>query len=136
MLSNDKINAPASAGHIAGLVAGDLVMFALFVAIGRRSHSEQVSVAEIANVAAPFAIGWLATAPWLKLFRREVAASPSAALGRTALAWSLAAPIGLALRTFAWGREFKLPFAITTFLFNLVLLLLWRGAAAWKLRRG
>ena len=126
---------PLSSARIAGLLVGDLLMFAMFVAIGRRSHSEPVSVGEIATVAAPFAIGWLATAPWLKLFRPEVAANPKAALTRTALAWTLAAPIGLALRTFAWGREFKLPFAITTFLFNLVILLLWRGTAARKLRR-
>lgn len=134
MLTEQKTQPTArSTGHMPGLLVGDLAMFGLFVLIGRRSHSEAVSPREILHIAAPFAIGWLAVAPWFKLFRADVYRNFKAVLGRTALAWSIAAPIGLALRTFVWGREFKLPFAITTFLFNLVILLIWRGLAARKL---
>lgn len=118
-----------------GIIAGDIIMFGLFAAIGRRAHNEPTSLGEIVQIAAPFAIGWLAVAPWFKLFRPEVYTAPGVALRRTAAAWALAAPLGLALRTFGWNREFKVAFAITTFIFNLTLLLIWRGLTARKLKR-
>ena len=135
MVSDQPVPARPSSGRTLGIIVGDLVMFGLFVAIGRRSHSEPTTFGAIVQIAAPFALGWLAVAPWFKLFRPEVYTAPKIVLQRTAAAWTVAAPLGLALRTFAWGREFKLPFAITTFLFNLALLLAWRGLTARKLQR-
>ena len=135
MVADSKLVVRGSTGRMLGLVVGDLIMFGLFVALGRRSHSESVGVGEIVTVAAPFAIGWLAVAPWFKLFRPDVYGAPKLALQRTALAWTFAAPLGLALRTVAWGREFKPTFAITTYIFTLLLLLGWRGWAARKMRK-
>ena len=135
MVADKKMVVRGSTGRVLGLIVGDLIMFGLFVALGRRSHNESVSVGEIVTVAAPFAIGWVAVAPWCKLFRPEIYGNPKLALQRTALAWTLAAPLGLALRTVVWGREFKPAFAITTYIFNLLLLLVWRGWAARKMRK-
>ena len=122
--------AQPSVGRTIGLVVGDALIFALFVVLGRRSHSEGVTLSEIIHVAAPFAIGWFAVAPWFKLYNYDVSGSPKLAMKQTALAWCFAAPIGLALRTFAWGKAFMPTFAITTFLVNLVLLVVWRGFVA------
>jgi hypothetical protein len=135
MVSDQPVVARPAIGRTLGLIVGDVTMFGLFVAIGRRSHSEPTTFGEIVQIAAPFALGWLAVAPWFKLFRPEVYTAPRRALVHTTAAWALAAPLGLALRTFAWNREFKIAFAITTFLFNLALLLLWRGLIARKLKR-
>ncbi|MBA3468457.1 MAG: DUF3054 domain-containing protein [Herpetosiphonaceae bacterium] len=134
-MSDQKITVQPSIGRTLGIIVGDLIMFGLFAAIGRRSHSEPTTFGDIVQIAAPFAIGWLAVAPWFKLFRPEVYGSTKIVLQRTAAAWALAAPVGLALRTLGWGKEFKIAFAITTFLFNLVLLLAWRGWTARKLQR-
>lgn len=130
MLSKDFRSAQPSVGRTLGLVFGDACIFALFVVLGRRSHSEGVTAGEVVTIAAPFAIGWFASAPWFKLYDYAVSSTPKLAMKRAALAWCVAAPIGLALRTLVWGKEFKLSFAITTFLVNLVLLVVWRGVVA------
>lgn len=53
---------------------------------------------QIIETAAPFMIGWFAIAPLVGAYRAEQTATPRSMLGRTALAWLIAWPIGLGLR--------------------------------------
>lgn len=126
--------APFDARRVGVLAVGDVALFMVFAAIGRASHSEAAgfsAIAEIAQTAAPFALGWFVIAPWLGLFNADVSAQPRRMLGRTALAWVLALPIGLIVRALIIGRGSPLSFAIVTFITALLMLLGWRGAYAW-----
>ncbi|HEY1012944.1 MAG TPA: DUF3054 domain-containing protein [Herpetosiphonaceae bacterium] len=133
--AGDSLGAAPSRRRQAALALGDCAVFGLFALIGRRSHGDAAPIVDIARIAAPFAIAWLATAPWAGLYREPLIREPRRAAGRAALAWLAAGPIGLALRSLVFGSEFKPTFAITTMLFNLLLLLGWRAGAAALLRR-
>lgn len=120
------------------LAVGDIVVFMLFAVIGRASHNEAAglsAIAEVAQTAAPFALGWFVVSPWLGAFNADVAARPRHMLGRTALAWLLALPIGLIVRALIIGRGSPLSFAIVTFITALLMLLGWRGVYAWLASR-
>ena len=123
--------------RIATLVVGDAIVFLIFAAIGRNSHGEATGLAAIPQIvltAAPFAIGWFIVAPFIGAYRRELADQPKAMAMRTALAWLLSWPVGLLLRWFFVDRLKNPPtsadaftaFATVTFLFNMVVLLVWR----------
>ncbi len=126
-------------GRVARLVAGDIVAFNLVTAIGLSNHGELTSLGAIplvVTIAAPFAIGWFAVAPFLGLFKGEVAGQPRRMLARTALAWLIALPIGLLLWSIVRQRPVQPAFAIVTFITNLIVLLGWRGVFAWLAARG
>ena len=108
------------------LVAGDLLVFLLFAALGRQSHEEGANLVQVVGTAAPFAIGWFAVAPWLGAFSST--APPRAFLERTALAWLCAWPAGLLLRAIILRRGIPLSFAVVVLVTNAVFLLGWRGA--------
>ncbi len=123
--------------RIATLAVGDAIVFLIFAAIGRNNHGEASGLAAIPQIvltAAPFAIGWFIVAPFIGVFRRKLADEPKAMAMRTALAWLLSWPVGLLLRWFFVDRLKNPPtsagdftaFAIVTFLFNVVVLLIWR----------
>jgi hypothetical protein len=121
-------------GQAGILAVGDTLAFLIFAAIGRASHGEAAGLAailQIAGTAAPFAAGWFAVAPFSGVFRNAIACQPRRALARTALAWSIACPIGLGLRALIRQTGIPITFAIITYLTNLVLLLGWHGALAW-----
>lgn len=128
---------PAAAPNLrqtALLVAGDVATFVLFAVIGRASHSEAAglsAIVEVAKTAAPFALGWFVVAPWLGAFSPAVATEPRQIVGRVALAWLLALPLGLVGRALLIGRGSPLSFAVVTFLVALAMLLIWRVAYAW-----
>ncbi|MBM7841806.1 DUF3054 domain-containing protein [Herpetosiphon giganteus] len=133
MTTNQELsNTPDNSARVIGLIVGDVAIFALFVIIGRLSHEEGVNADAVINVAAPFVIGWGVAAPLLKLYTPAVSEHTKTALQRTALAWCVAAPIGLVLRSLVWKHDFKPGFAITTFIFNMILLLAWRGWSAYR----
>ncbi len=123
--------------RIATLAVGDAIVFLIFAAIGRNNHGEASGLAAIPQIvltAAPFAIGWFIVAPFIGVFRRKLADEPKAMAMRTALAWLLSWPVGLLLRWFFVDRLKNPPtsidaftaFATVTFLFNMVVLLIWR----------
>jgi hypothetical protein len=121
------------------LVAGDALAFMVFAALGRASHSEAAGLSAILQVvetAAPFAIGWYAVAPFVGVYRAELAQQPRRLLERTALAWLLAWPIGLLLRALIRQTTIPLSFAIVTLIANLLILLGWRGVFAWLSGKG
>ena len=121
--------------HAARLVFGDIVVFLAFAAIGRGTHNEPVGLAAIPEViltAAPFAIGWFIVAPFAGAYRSDIVKTPAAMVKRTIFAWALSWPVALALRWFFVDRSRGTPadafftFALVTFLFVLVVLLVWR----------
>ena len=130
----ERVPASPDARRAAMLAGGDLLAFLVFSAIGRASHSEAAGIAalaQIAETAAPFAIGWFVIAPLAGAFSADAASGPRRMLARTALAWMLAWPLGLLLRALIRQTGIPLSFAIITLLTNMLLLVGWRGAFAW-----
>jgi hypothetical protein len=130
--------AASGAGRTALLIAGDALAFLVFAALGRSSHGEAAgpsAILQVAETAAPFAIGWFAVAPLIGACRATVVSQPRAMLGRTALAWLMAWPIGLGLRALARHAPIPMSFAIVVLVTNMIILLGWRGLFAWFLAR-
>lgn len=123
---------------VAALAAGDLVAFNIVTAIGLLSHGELTgldAIGQVAIIAAPFAIGWFLIAPFAGAFRADIASQPRRILPRAALAWLIALPIGLLLWSLIRQKQIQTPFAIVTFITNLIVLLGWRGIFAWLVAR-
>lgn len=135
-----RASVSTDARRLALLAAGDVGVFLVFAALGRRSHGEAAGIAAVGQVletAAPFVIGWLAIAPLVGAFRLGTLENPKVLLGRSLLAWLLALPVGLLLRMLIRQSAFPpISFAVTTFLIVGVLLGAWRGGFAWWQRRG
>ena len=113
----------------ATLIGGDAAVISLFVLLGLCSH-EGVSLAGWARNAVPLTAAWLVIGGALGVFRPEVASSLTTTLQRTALAWPLAAVVGLGARYFVLGHGLAVSFVVVTLLTNLVMLLVWRTAYA------
>ena len=131
--------AAARVRRSAMLAAGDALAFMVFAALGRASHSEAAGIAailQIAETAAPFAIGWFVVAPFAGAYRAELTQQPRLMLARSALAWLLAWPIGLLLRALIRQSTIPLSFAIVTLITNMLILLGWRGVFAWLSGKG
>jgi hypothetical protein len=127
-----------SVGWIAALVAGDIVSFLVFAAVGRRSHSEAsgpAAIGQIASTALPFALGWFLVSPWLGAFRRTLITSPRRMLARTELSWLAAWPVALLLR-WALSEDHQIPisFAAVVLVSNALFLGAWRGLFALAVR--
>jgi hypothetical protein len=120
------------------LAAGDALAFLVFATIGRASHSEAAgldAIMQVAETAAPFAIGWFVVAPFAGAFKPPVVGQPRQMLPRTALAWLLAWPLGLLLRALIRQTSIPLSFAIVTLITNMLILLGWRAVFAWLTSR-
>lgn len=125
-------------GQTLTLVIGDAISFLVFAAIGRNSHGEAAgfgAVLEVVRTAGPFLLGWFVVAPFTGALRGELLTHPRSLLKRTSLAWLFAWPLGLGLRALFLQRGIPLSFAIVVGITNTVLLLGWRGVAAWVLGR-
>lgn len=123
---------PAQNRYVAILVIGDIIAFLVFAAIGRRSHGEAAGLAaglEVFKTAAPFLLGWFLTAPFIGAYRQVT--TPTWMARRTALAWLVAWPVGLALRALLLWRGIPVSFAIVTLLSNGVIICGWRTVFAW-----
>ncbi len=62
------------------LAAGDALAFMIFAALGRASHSEAAGLAailQVAETAAPFAIGWFVVAPFAGTYRADITSPPA-----------------------------------------------------------
>lgn len=116
--------------RIISLAVGDTLVFLLFSVIGRLSHGERVDPAAFPQVlatAAPFAIGWFIIAPYVGAYRHDVTTQPRRMALRTAFAWLLSLPVGLALRGIFVDHDLPpISFAIVTFVFVMLVLQLWR----------
>ncbi len=116
------------------LIAGDVLAFLAFSALGRSSHGESAgldAILQVVYTAAPFAIAWFVIAPISGAYRAEVIINLRRMLGRVAIAWLVAWPIGLILRALILERGIPLSFALVTLLTNMAILLIWRGTFTW-----
>ncbi len=119
--------------RLAALVAGDVISFLVFTAVGLNSHKETVSPASVVAIAAPFLIGWFVVAPFFGAFGRRASAAttrPVPLLPRTELSWVVAWPVALLLRKIAFHGDITAAFAIVAFIFNTLFLLGWRGVTS------
>jgi peptidoglycan/LPS O-acetylase OafA/YrhL len=107
----------------------DIVCVIVFCTIGRRSHAEGLTLAGIAQTAWPFlagaAVGWLVIRGW----RRPFTVIPT---GLTV--WVATVAVGMLLRK-ATSAGVSTSFVVVASVATAVLLLGWRGAAAF-FRRG
>lgn len=103
--------------------AADVVCVLIFVAVGRRNHSETVTVTGVAQTAGPFlaglVAGWLQSRAW----RRPTAVRPT---GLTV--WVGTVAIGMAVRA-GFGGGVAASFVLVASLVTGVLLLGWRAVA-------
>jgi hypothetical protein len=125
----------AEARRIAILVIGDIIVFLVFAAIGRRSHGEAAgldSLLQIALTAAPFAAGWFIVSPFVGAFREELANQPHKMAWRTLLSWVASWPLAMILRGALVDHGVPpATFATITLVTNAILLLVWRVPYAW-----
>lgn len=112
-------------------IVGDALIFLLFAAIGRRSHSETDTLVQTALTALPFAAGWFIVSPFIGAFRRNMDVQPRTMALRTALAWLASWPVGLLFRGIVEQKVPPLSFAIVTLISNMILLEAWRVTCAW-----
>lgn len=117
------------------LVAGDALSFLVFAASGRQQHGEAsgfAALAQIAQTAWPFALGWFVVAPWLGAYRERLTTGVLNMLKRTELAWVCAWPVVL-LSRWALGPDHQMPlsFALVILVSNAIFLGVWRSVFAW-----
>lgn len=115
------------------LAAGDALALFIFAALGRASHGEEAgftAIAQVAETAAPFILGWFAVAPVTGAYHAGRTATPSHMLARTVLTWLIAWPIGLGLRALIRQTAIPVSFALVTFITVLAIMALWRGTFA------
>ncbi len=109
------------------LVVGDIIVFLIFAAIGRRSHSEAGNVLGIAITALPFAIAWFLVSPFVGAFKRGLEYSTGKMSLRTLLAWLAAWPVAMLFRGIFVDKGVPpWTFALITLISNTILLQAWR----------
>lgn len=109
------------------LVIGDIIVFLIFAAIGRRNHSEAGNVFGIAITALPFAVAWFLVSPFVGAFKRGLEYSTGKMSLRTLLAWFAAWPIAMLFRgVFVDKGVPPWTFALITLITNTILLQVWR----------
>ncbi len=119
--------APASPLRTIMLVVGDIIVFLIFAAIGRRSHSEAGNVFGIAITALPFAAAWFLVSPFVGAFKRGLEYTTDKMSLRTLLAWLAAWPVAMLFRgVFAGKGVPPWTFALITLVTNTILLQVWR----------
>lgn len=112
------------------LLLADVGAVLVFAAMGRRSHTEGVSVGGVLHTAWPFltgaVVGWLATRAW----RRPAVVAPVGVV-----TWVCAVAGGLLLRRLT-GNGTAWPFVVVATLVLAALLLGWRAVAHVARRQG
>ncbi|EST52370.1 hypothetical protein T458_15435 [Brevibacillus panacihumi W25] len=112
------------AGYV--LFAGDLVAFWLFVYIGKGIHQLPITFLGMLETLAPFLLAWLVASFLLKSYQNKRYVNAWSNLLFTFLTWTLAAPIGLLLRSWWTGVPLTWIFAEVTYLVTFLFLLGWR----------
>lgn len=116
------------------LVAGDVIIFLIFSALGRSSHDRPpgaIPFSGVVSTAAPFILGWLIVALVLGAFKKAAVRDIRSAFLKAEGTWLIAGPVGLGLRALFLQRGVPLSFAIVVMTTNFILLGLWRSLFAW-----
>ena len=127
--------------HLTILIAGDLLVILSFVWIGRSSHSLSITnLGASLSTALPFVISWFLITPWFGIYRAEVSRDWKKLVPRLLVAWAIAGPVALILRTLFLGRPIPdgiVPtFAIVSLGYIGLIMLLWRLGYIWWVNRG
>lgn len=112
------------AGYV--LLVGDLVAFWLFIYYGKLLHQLPAHFLGILETLMPFLIGWLIAAFVFRSYGRKTYGNGWRLLLSTVLTWTLAAPIGLVLRSIWLDAPMTWMFSQVTYLITLAFLLGWR----------
>jgi hypothetical protein len=108
------------------LLVGDLVAFLLFAYYGKLAHHMPVSLLGILDTLAPFLVGWIAAILVFQSYAYKAYASFGWLLLSTLFTWTLAAPIGLAVRVWWTGMPLTWTFSWVAYVITLAFLLGWR----------
>lgn len=124
----------------------DALMFLIFAALGKASHSTASGFQwiDIASTAAPFLAAWFVTSPFTGVFndleyKKDTDATENnikndngngvdiktlvlASLGQTAKGWAVAVPLGCVARGIVKGCAPPVPFVVVTLIATLILL--------------
>jgi hypothetical protein len=119
-----------SNSHRLVLIAGDLIVFFLFAAIGRRAHSMGSALDDVTGTALPFILGWFIVAPFTGAFKPAATDGVGNAAKTAALTWLVAFPLGHLIRTPIVGRWAHISFAIVAGIFTFIVLIGWRTVYA------
>lgn len=115
--------APTTARAALLAFAADVLCVLIFVTVGRRNHSETVTVTGVAQTAGPFlaglAIAWLQSRAWRR---------PTAILPTGLTVWVGTVAIGMAVRA-GLGGGVAVSFIVVATLVTGALLLGWRSVA-------
>ena len=117
----------------AGLVVGDIIALAAFVAAGRQQHlgTPIGDPVGFLDTLAPFLIGWTVAAIVGGLYTSDALLTPRRAISWTVPAWLLAVVIGMVLRASPLFTGSAAPtFVIVTVVVGGTLLVGWRALAA------
>jgi hypothetical protein len=117
-----------STKNYAGLF--DLLAVAIFVFIGRRSHSEGVAVDGLFATLRPFLYGLIAAGLLIRRLRLD-----AAGIRAGVVTWLVTVAGGLLLRRFVFHRGIAVAFVIVTTLFLGAAMLGWRLIATQLERR-
>lgn len=114
------------------LAAGDLLALLAFAAAGQFRHGGTVDAALL--TAAEFGIGWALVAVAFGAYGPRALDSPLRAAGLAAVAWSLGAVVGAAVRVAVEPHaQFAPVFVLVTAGVGAVVFAAWRALAAWRL---
>lgn len=110
------------------LLVGDWLALGLFVVLGQMDH-ELLSVPRLARQTALLAVPWTVVVLALGAWRIRAGESLIAFLGRSLLAWLVAAPLALLARALLQGQAtIIVAFMMVTMGLGGIFLLLWRAA--------
>ncbi|HOA24464.1 MAG TPA: DUF3054 domain-containing protein [Aggregatilineales bacterium] len=115
--------------EMAALFVGDFLVLVLFAAVGRTSHSMEVStrvLPNIINTAAPMMLGWLLSGMLTGIYTATGLHPPRRVVLRTLLAGLIGGPIGVALRALWLGRPIILTFVLVATGTSTLMMLAWR----------
>lgn len=112
------------AGYI--LLVGDLVAFLLFAYYGKLAHHLPVTFVGLLETLAPFLIGWITAMLLFRSYSARAYDTAGRLLLSTLLTWTVAAPIGLILRSWWTGVPITLVFASVAYFITLAFILGWR----------
>jgi DUF3054 family protein len=118
------------------LFAGDALCLSLFVLAGLETHASTSPLVRFIINAGPLIVTWTLTAWALGALDLEQPLTYRTTLGRTLVAWLVAAPLALIVRAVVLrATTIVLIFMLVTLGLGGLLLLVWRTAAVWLMKR-
>jgi len=119
--------------EVIALTAGDTIALITFAVVGRASHNltgEQGPFLAAINTAVPFVVAWIVVGGLVGSYRGTALYPLGRVATRTLITGVIAGPIGVILRSVAFGQDLEFPGAWTFFLmatiFSTLFVLIWR----------